>query len=438
MKKLIVLLFSVSLFLLLGGCDLEFASIERLMRPPLTATENELDKSIRKLLGNDISLRSPEYGTNHSAITLHDIDGDGKGEAIVFYTNPDAASVIRMSVMKSTESGWAIVSDFAGSGSGVYSLDFYDLNNDLCDDMLVSWYLFEDKTNKTLTVYSCSRNSDEITFSACATEPYNIMCVDDIMGTGEKQIVLAYTDTSKNGNKTDVRLMRLSRDNRVVQLCKKNLDSRILKILSVQTDKTSNSVVRVFVDAEIADEKNMTDVLVWNESTDNFVSLISASNSVSKDTTVRSNNFFVQDIDQDGMLEIPLKETLPQSADSDVSVGYLLVWNSVTNGKLVPIERYIVNLQGNYRLYFPNKYAGKILVCSDNTTGHWKFISADGNTELFNIVIYDVDNWEKYSSKVTAMLHSNNNKVYACNITDAGKAFGISVQELKENFSMNM
>ncbi len=437
MKKILLLPLVVMVFLLLGACDFEFSSIDTLMRPPLTSTERKLDESIRSLLGNDISLRSPEYGNNHSAITLHDLDGDKTDEAIVFYANKNASSVIRMSVLKRTEKGWAIVSDFAGNGSGVFSLDFYDLNNDSCDDMLVSWYLFEDKVNKTLTVYSCSRSATEVKFSACATEPYNLMCIDDVLGTGEKQIVLAYTDTSKDEVRTDVRLMRLSTDNRVIQLCKKNLDSRITKIHSVQTDKPGASGTRIFVDAEIADKKNITEVLVWSEKNSNLVFVISGRTDGLNDATVRSNTFFVQDIDNDGLLEIPLKDTLAQSADSDLSVGYLLVWNEIVNGTLKAKEHYVVNLQGNYRLRFSEQLMKKVLVCSDNLTGHWKFLDAENQAELFNIVIYGIDDWSDYSDKVTAMLHTNNNKVYACNITEAGEAFGIDINELKENFSMN-
>ena len=434
-KKLLLLFAAAAVLLVAGGCDFEFGSIESLMRPPLTQTERKLDESIRSLLGSSISLRSPESGNNHSAITLHDLDGDGKNEAIVFYANEEMSSVVRMSVLKSTKSGWAIVSDFAGSGSGVYSLDFYDLNNDGCDDMLVSWYLFEDKVNKTLTVYSCSRSENEVTFSACATEPYNLLHVEDIFGTGEKQILLAYTDLTKDSGKTHIRLMQLSTDNLVVQLCKKKLDDRIIKLSSIQTDKPENmSDSRVFIDAEISDSKKLTEVLVWNENTSNFSYLVS--NLEGDGATVRSSSLSVQDIDGDGLLEIPLRETLPQSSASDVSVGYMLVWNGISGSKLTAEEYYIVNLQGNYRMYFPKYYIGRVFVCSDNSTGHWSFVNASG-TELFNIAIYDVDKWEEYSDTVTAMLFENSNKVYACNITKAGESFGIESADLIKYFSMN-
>ena len=432
MKKLLLFVLVMIPALVFSGCDLELGSIESLMRPPLTATERKLDESIRRLLGSAISLRSPESGNNHSAITLHDLDGDAKNEAIVFYANENASSVVRMSVLKMTDTGWAIVSDFAGNGSGVYSLDFCDLNSDGCEDMLVSWYLFEDKVNKTLTVYSCIREGNQINFSACATEAYNLLHIEDVLGTGDKQIILAYTDKSKSEPHTHVRLMQLSKDNRVIQLCKKRLDDRIIELSSVQTDMaTASSATRVFIDAQISDKEKITEILVWKESSNNFVSVITDINS-----TIRSNSLSVTDINGDGLLEIPERQVLPQSTDSDVSVGCMLVWNEIKGGKLVPKEYCVVNMQGNYRLSVPQKFVGKVFVCSDNSTGHWSFKNSK-NQKLFDIVIYDADDWDKHSQSVTQMLFINNNTVYACNITQEGFAVGVTAEALTENFEIN-
>ncbi len=432
MKKLLLFLLGAVLLLGLSGCDFEFGSIESLMRPPLTATERKLDESIRSLLGNAISLRSPESGNNHSAITLHDLDGDAQNEAIVFYANENASSVVRMSVLKMTDGGWAIVSDFAGNGSGVYSLEFCDLNSDGCDDMLVSWYLFEDKVNKTLTVYSCVREGNQLNFSACATEAYNLLHIEDVLGTGDKQIILAYTDISESTPQTNIRLMRLSKDNRVIQLCKKTLDSRIISLSSVKTDMAAaSSATRVFIDAQISDKESLTEILVWDNEKNNFVSLIS-----DIDSTIRSSALSVADINNDGMFEIPERKPLPQSSDSDVSVGFMLVWNEIKGGKLVPKIYSVVNMQGNYRLTIPKMFVGKVYVCSDNSTGHWSFKNSD-NQKLFDIVIYDVDDWDKYSKSVTQMLFINNNKVYACNITQEGFDFGVTAQALTESFAIN-
>ncbi len=436
MKKISVLLLAVMLFAL-SGCSFEIRSIQNLMRPPLTATEEELEKSINSLLGNGISLRSPESGQHHSAITLHDLDGDDRSEAIIFYVNANDVSAVRMSVLKKAGGEWMLVSDFAGNGSGIYAIDFYDLNNDGCDDMLVSWYLFEDRVNKTLTVYSSSRKDGKINFSACATEPYNLLHVEDIFGTGEKQIILAYTDLAKESGRTHIRLMSLNSDNRVVLLSETKLDERIISLSSIKSDRPQElSSPRIYIDAEIPESKMITEILCWNKVGKNFKTVIPYNEKNYNYLTVRSNNLYSADIDEDGIIEIPLREPLAESKNGDTSLGYLIEWCSVNGAKLEPKLHFLVNLRENYRLFFPKKYIGRLFVRSDNSTGTWTFVTAS-NTELFRIEVYDLSEWDENSKNVTETLFINGDKVYACTVTEAGEEKGVKANDLVKYFSLN-
>ena len=168
MKKAFSAVVSVVIVLcaMLSGCSVELRSIDSLMRPPHTATEAELKDSINKLLGNQISYRSPESGENHSAIILRDINGDEAEEAIVFYVKNDDTSVVRMCVLTQSGEKWLLVSDFAGNGSGVLNVAFDDLNNDNDEEILVTWFLFDDKSQKMLSVYTADTDDQVLNVSA--------------------------------------------------------------------------------------------------------------------------------------------------------------------------------------------------------------------------------------------------------------------------------
>ncbi len=435
MRKVALLLCAVLMFSLCG-CSFEFRSIEKLMRPPISAIQKELEKSISDMLGKNIYLRSPESGEHHSAITLHDIDGDKSKEAIVFYINSNDSSAVRMSVMKKTGKGWVLVSDFAGNGSGVYSIEFYDLNNDECDDMLVSWYLFEDKVNKTLTVYSCSRKGNEINFSACATEEYNLMHVVDVFGTGEKQIVLAYTDMAKSANRANIRLMRLNSENRVELINEARLDDRLISLSSMKSDKPQGlSVPRIFIDAYLADGRMVTEVLVWNKISKSFKPVIAADGQLPDEPTARSNNLACEDIDEDGLIEIPLRKPLDKNTSDDSTNGYMETWYTVDNTRLVPKIYYLINPVQNYRLFFRKEYVGRVLVRSNAKTGTWSFVTSSGK-ELFNISVFSLEDWSKNAQTSVKTLTVTSDKVYACIITEEGYRQGINENDLVEYFSL--
>lgn len=426
----------VAALLALSGCSLELKSIDTLMRPPLTATERELEESIDSFLGNNISLRSPASGSFHSAITLHDLDGDKNDEAIIFYVNNNDTAVVRMCVLKRNSGGWQLVSDFAGNGSGVYSVDFYDLNNDGGDDMLVSWYLFEDKVNKTLTVYSSSRKGNEINFSACATEPYNLLCVADVFSTGEKQLVLTYTDTAKKTDKTHIRLMSLNEQNRVVLVAQTALDDRISSITSLKADKPLDSDnTRFFVDALLRDNKLITEILVWNGEKKGFVQLISPSLQYDKLVTARSSNLYSFDIDADGTIEIPKREPLANYQNIDTSSGYMLVWYDYNNGGFFKERNYIVNIRDNYRIYVPDVLDGKLSVKSENNSV-WAFLD-DSEEKLFTVSVYNSDEFSGNLSQNSVVLLATADKVYVCSTEKKLSDYGINQSDLVKYFSLN-
>lgn len=426
----------VAALFVLSGCSLELKSIETLMRPPLTATEQELEKSIDSFLGNNISLRSPASGSNHSAITLHDLDGDKNDEAIIFYVNNNDTAVVRMCVLKKNSSGWQLVSDFAGNGSGVYSVDFYDLNNDGGDDMLVSWYLFEDKVNKTLTVYSSSRKGNEINFSACATETYNLLCVADVFSTGEKQLILTYTDTAKKTDKTHIRLMSLNSQNRVVLVAETKLDDRISSITSLKADKPQDSSnTRFFVDALLRDNKLITEILVWNVEKKSFVQLIPSSLQYDNLVTARSSNLYSYDIDADGIIEIPKREPIAKYKNTDTSSGYMLVWYDYNNGGFFKERSYIVNVRDNYRVYVPDVLDGKLTVKSESKSV-WSFLD-DSGEKLFAVSVYGADEWDSNLTEASVVLLTTADKVYVCKAEEKLADYGIGQSDLLKYFSLN-
>ena len=307
MKKAFAVLVAavIVLCVMLSGCSVELRSIDSLMRPPHTATEAELKNSINKLLGNQISYRSPESGENHSAIILRDINGDGTEEAIVFYVKNDDTSVVRMCVLTQSNENWLLVSDFAGNGSGVLNVDFDDLNNDNDEEILVTWFLFEDKSQKMLSVYSSDIKDDTLKVSVRISEPYSIMAVTDVYGTGNKQLLIAYSNNTRVSDRTTLKLIGVSEGDEILLINEMNLDSRIVNLLSFSCDLPSGNITpRLYIDAQISDGQNITQVLEWNTAQRKFVSLINDTDD--PDMTLRSSNLLCKDIDADGIIEIVL------------------------------------------------------------------------------------------------------------------------------------
>ena len=438
MKKHIFALLAIALIIstFLNGCSFEFRSIDSLMRPPHSSIESELKSSINKLLGNQISYRSPVSGENHSAITIRDINNDGIDEAIVFYVNNSDTSVIRMCVLTEQNNSWLLAGDFAGNGSGIYTVEFSDLNSDNDEEVIVTWLLFEDKSQKVLSVYTSSLVKGNLTVSACLSEPYNLMSVADIYSDGNKQLLVAYSNTSREDKKSTLRLIGIDKNDDVNLINETALDERITSLSALLSDvEPDNDTQRFFVDAMISEGQCITQVFSWNAISEKFVSLLD--NSDNHNTTVRSSELLCRDIDNDGVIEIPLKMTMSESVNSDTSLGYLLVWYKVSKNNLIPSEHYVVNVLENYTLYFPQSWKNKVYVKSENAERKWHFVNTDDET-LFTISAHLFSDWEENNSEGSEMIMVRNDTVYCCTITDIGLKAGITVSDISNYFSLNI
>lgn len=438
MKKITTAIVSVLLLVsvTLSGCSFELRSIESLMRPPHTLVESELKNSINKLLGNQISYRSPESGEYHSAITIRDINADGSDEAIVFYVNNNDVSAARMCVLTKSGEDWLLVSDFAGSGSGVLNVDFADLNSDGDEEIVVTWFLFDDKSQKVLSVFTSGFEQSHMTVSACISEPYNLMMLADVYDTNSKQILVAYRNSTRSSGGSTLRLIDINEKDEVMLLNEFVLDDRIISLSSMLYDyPTQDALPRFFIDAEISDGQCITQVVSWNPDSHKLESVLPVSDS--PDLTLRSSDLLCRDVDGDGIVEIPLRKLMSESINSDTSLGYLLVWCKVTATGLVACEYYVVNLLENYTLYFPESWRNKVYVRSENALRTWCFVDTK-DEPLFSISACEIDDWDSKNSGNTDMLLVQNNTVYYYTITQAGLDAGINSIDISTYFSLNI
>lgn len=407
------------------------------MRPPNLTVDENLLKCVSRTLGDGITLTAPDKGAYHSAVTMHDLNADGVDEAVVFYVDNADSSIVNFSVfIRDKASGWRLAFNKAGNGSGVYSLEFSDLNSDGCDDVLASWYTFDFKASRYLTVYLCSAVEDGLKINAAATEPYNCYLSLNTPDDPATTLVLAYTDVAHIPSKTSVKLMKLSAENTMELIREIPLDSSIITITDMQSDLPSGmKMPRVFIDASIGDSMMVTEVLSWNESAGAYVSLFTDQSTQRNTTTRRSDNLPSRDVDSDMLIEIPRRTELPLTSDSRYYAGYAVQWCSLEKDELIVKETYLVNAEDGYRFYYPSKWNGTVTVSDEDKQDGWVFLNGKGK-RIFSIVRLDKDDYDESDKSISEVLAITGDYVFACRITDAGKAFGIVSTDLIKYFEL--
>lgn len=306
-KKVISILLCFAMVLLCSGCSLNFFSVESLMSPPAQSGKNgEVEKAFKKLMAEKtIQLRTPQSGDYQTAFVLFDVNADEQEEAIVFYTDSAIDTSVRMAFMECINDTWVISADIKGAGSGIFDVDFSDMDNDGIYEILVGWTLFDTKTSKIASVYEVAIGETGVfTLNTLGNEYYNFKTVTDFNGDDKDDLVIVYLDDTGELQKSYFRCFSISKNDEFVKYGDVKLDAHISSVSKIQYDTVSSGgemFKRVFIDCIKTEASMFTEILYWDSEELKIVRDIK--NPVS--TTLRSSKIFCRDIDGDGLLEIP-------------------------------------------------------------------------------------------------------------------------------------
>ncbi len=210
MKKGIAALM-VCVLVLLVGCS-GFTVEDMLSAPALTADQSAVLAALGAHYDEKTVLKYPAAGERRAPIQFVDMDADGVGEAVVFFSVPAEDVYAMLAVLKKTNDAWRIAGVQKGAGTDVESISVIRLEDATGRFLLVEWsntnsrgnqlsaYHFEDgqitpgfeDACSDILVYDLDGDGfKEFCYitAGSATEPYMLKFVDNSAGllalTGE-------------------------------------------------------------------------------------------------------------------------------------------------------------------------------------------------------------------------------------------------------------
>ena len=445
MKRFISILLVLGLLVSCTGCSLNFFSVESLLSPPMQSGKNgELQEAFNTLKKNDkIQLKTPLAGDYQTSFVLFDVNGDKNDEAFIFYTDASVDATVRMAFLQLVDDEWQISTDIKGGGNSVYDIDFSDMNNDGLSEVFISWSLFESKVKKITGIYSPVVDGDGVvTLESLGSEYCDAREFVDFNGDAKDDFVVVYHDDTGDTQKTFLRLFSLSQSHELVKYGEIPLDSAITTVTRIQSDVVSDSksdITRLFIDCQKTEKMIFTEMVYWNAQLSVPVRAISKPSL----TNTRNHKVFSMDVDNDGLLEIPVITTLPGD-EKQFSVTYyddvytftLLEWKNLKGDNIDESVKTLNNPLDMYLLVFP--WGNEVSVKYDSVRDalvfyEWKEETREYQAELFAIACRNPG--EEFENN--NLLYEDDNTVYYFEITGQGVAFGITAELLGQYFIKN-
>lgn len=420
MKRIISMCLILIICLTFSSCDFSISAVDTLMRPPkLSGESNLLQVAFEKSLDNDsVVMKNPISGDNRSSFLFYDLDNDNTPEAFAFYSDPATSEVAYFSIFKKNAENWVRVANIKGRGEEIYEIEFADLNGDGIFEIIISWSFltateksknnsFTFVSDRVLTIYSYTEKETTL----LKTEYFTKIFVDDFNNDKCDDILLININLANIENRTNARLVSFDSDYLVDTDTTLTL-SNMLDIYNVVTDNFSGNT-RIYIDGLINENTLITEVINVNHNDFSINLPLYEANTSEIPLTARGSQIFSSDIDNDGIVEIPTFETMPNAFNisnnsSETTPLSLTVWSEMKNNELLVDLKGLYNVSYNYFYIISDEWIGKIEVTynTDNSVLSFHEISGDetGNIEIISFKVFNTNEWDDYNGKYTRFL----------------------------------
>ncbi len=376
-----------------SSCN-NFGGIDSLLEPPkLTSQQEEIRLALEKSLGtSEIYYRYPISGKNRTAITMRDIYGDERQEAIVLYGLGADSADSRVHILTVDDLGqWITLCDIApGAGNSIDRIDFSRVKPTGYDQLLIGWRLF---SGNVLSIYDVQGGTEQ----ELAAIPYSEVVAADLDSDLDSELVIfsANSDTATTNVRvynhgtapSDSDYLQNSGAVSEIYLMTEASMKAVTSFLQVKYAKLADNIPAIFVDAQISSNTYITEILCF---TNNHLQSV-----FSGDPATRTIKIVSRDVDSDGFVEAPVTQLMygyetAAASDRLSSVswyGYLSNFTGATNCTTV------VNTSWNYMVMLKPEWIKDVTVESVSNPSEWTFCHYDFEMSAFGDRIVTIRAW---------------------------------------------
>ncbi len=357
MKKLILAVLIA--FICFSVCGCSFYSVDTtglLKTPELTGKIYSVERTLKKTIKGDYTLKYPTKGEKRSPLVQSDVDNDGKKETFAFYSTSDNEEALLHVMALAEKNGKQVATDeYSITASEVEKIEFCDFDNDGIKEIVVGFEIYGG-TEKTVTAFKYDFGKLTLLMS---NEYTNFVCCD--MGSGKNGLLIQKFTPKESSNY--ITMFYLS-DKSFTKHSTCILDGTITSVSNFVFSKLSNGTPAIYVD-EIKGIGAITEIIFVSK--DKLVNpLFDKEGNGATNITMRSASIPLADINGDGILEIPVASSLPNADAYSRDTIYYTNWSSFTGENLTIKKVTLENVSDGYSINIPKKWLGKIALIKNN------------------------------------------------------------------------
>ncbi len=310
-KRLASLALGAVLCLAQAGCSFSGLDAQNLMSPPRASMDQQ---GIYELLQGDqqeLTLVYPKRGDHRSAIIMHDWSGDGVEDAVGFVALDRGVEV---HFLEKSQGDWRAAASFGNTATQVDLVCFGDLNGDGVEDVIIGWGSTTGTTGRTASVSAYLYQEGNVTEYSLGT--YGELALTDFDENGIYEVftVDMYIAAEEEGavDLPATAHVYAWQEDTLREVHTASADNSITSYVSIQFGKLGRGLYGVVVDGAKADGSMTTQVFtLQNGLLKNDPAGVNTQSYQNPFARPSSAIYTSQDINGDGLLELPVVSLLP-------------------------------------------------------------------------------------------------------------------------------
>lgn len=440
----IIIIFTMVLCLIFcSGCsDINFSD-NTLIRPPrATGDKADIQDIIAKEAGGAYSLKYPQSGEYRSAITMYKSENIEEC-AIAFYSTENDTNMY-VSIIFCNDNEWKCAGTFVNSGAGVDCLMFYDIDGDKKEEIIIGWNNYNSNL-KSLTVYSFDMEQmREIVID----DTYNNIVISNITGNKTDDIILLSQSTSDAPS--TIKLLQYSeQEKRPISKFYLELDPNITNFSNIFISKIDKDKYGIVIDGEKIGGVLTTQIVYFDNEKLTLVNpLVTEENNTFNNITSRKDIVLSCDIDNDGIVEVPVTNQMPASTDENIgTVCNMISWKQIisADGTTKTKQNTVRNYTDGYYFIMPERWRSTVTARIDPDNRKMIFYIWNSKTnsigdELLSIYRFTQNEWNSMDKKDFILLETlsknANNAVFAAQILNTSSKDELNIKKNEVIFSV--
>lgn len=431
MKKRILLLMTVTVTaLLFTGCAMR--TVEEMYALPKRSEEfNEMQSAIDTAMYG-MTYASPQSGENQQTVQMADLDGDGTDEILVFAKGA-SEKPLQVLIFTQDENGRVRTMETIGSNGLAFEQVEYVEFDDQPGSELVVGIRVSDQVQRSVAVYSFKNGDAELMLMNGYSK--FVTCDLDQNGRSELMVLRPGEQETQQGMAVLYHFNN-GQIERSVEMALSESPENIRRILQ---GRLENGVPAVFVASAVDQYAIVTDVLTIK---DGKLINIAVSDDINTSVqTLRNYYVYAEDIDEDGVVEIPSIITMkPVSLWTQEKEKHFLRWYSLDdNGweydKLFTFHNFV----GGWYLQLDSSWASRVTV--EQFNGVYSFYLWDESyqvaTPLFTLYVFTGSNRDEDAVKDGRFaLYRAEGVAYSASLAEAASMYDITEDYLIDSFRL--